>query len=377
MGFSISWLAFAPGAPDPLRGFRLADTGRPATPGITPVSGARLANGWYVVAFAGFGHEEVEPLNAESRSWGTRVVACTAGESVNTSSAALYEDGEQKWFAMHVLDEGRDHLALEGEPPPSAARHLATARKLAAKDGFDAVFSVPMILAHEACGFRHDTHHAFVFTELEAVPRLDVAAVSSVVLPLARRVLEARGFACESATATAASFAWERDGHRVQCSIGLEPIESGGCYVNVPATVSNLRARRAIAAAWGEDEAAKPLFKGRFSESTRLPYGVTTTADLADWVAGAEEELGAWAASLCDVKALDRRVNDGRERRNFLGGVYRAHYDWDTGHAPLALAHLSGNPAFERMVDETAAEWNEEQRAKLEHFVRELRALGP
>jgi hypothetical protein len=377
MGFSISWLAFAPGAPDPLRGFRLADTGRPATPGITPVSGSRLANGWYVVAFAGFGHAQVEPLNAESCSWGTRVVACTAGESVNTSSAALYEDGEQKWFAMHVLDEGRDHLALEGEPPAGAARHLATARRLAAKDGFDAVFSVPMILAHEACGFRHDTHHAAVFTELEAVPRVEMAVVAATLLPLARRVLEARGFECSTAGDRGATFVREEDGHRIECSIGLEPIESGGCYVNVPATVSNLRARRAIAAAWGEDEAAKPMFKGRFSEYTQLPYAVTTAAELADWTARAEPELGDWARALCDVKALDRWVNDGRERRNFLGGVYRAHYDWDTGHAPLALAHLARNPAFERMVAETAAEWGEEQRAKLEHFVRELRAIEP
>jgi hypothetical protein len=378
VGFSISWLAFAPGAPAPLRQLRLADTGRPASPGVAPQAGARLANGWYVVAWAGFGHAEVEPMNAESRSWETRVVACTAGESVNTSSAALYVDGEQQWAVTHILDQGRDHLDIDGTPPAGAAKQLAIARRLAAKDGFDAVFSVPMILAQDECGFRHDVHHGAVFTELEAVPLLTPQAVAQTLLPLMRRVLESRGFDCIAATPSGGAFLRDRDEHRVECSVGLEPGSAGGCCVNVPAIVRNLRAQRAVAAACGDVEAAKPMYRGRFAEATTLPYFVTTAPELAEWTSRAEAELGDWADRLADVKALDALVNDGRVRYNFLGAPYEAHYDLDTGYAPLAIAYLAGNPRFASMVEQTARQLREsapDEEAQVRRLVRELEAL--
>ncbi|MBC5786147.1 hypothetical protein H8N03_24625 [Ramlibacter sp. USB13] len=173
MGFSFSWVAVhGKSAEEVLHSVGLVDTGEVASPGATAYAGAVLPGGWYLIWLKEFNHEWTEQLLAESISSECLAVGCTASESVNASRSVFCRDIEMVWEVSHVLDEGEDDLAVEGDPPDSLPAILAGARQRAAQARCDAVFDVPITLAHEICGFRHDAHAGLRFTVLAPTDKL-------------------------------------------------------------------------------------------------------------------------------------------------------------------------------------------------------------
>lgn len=113
-----------------------------------------------------------------------------------------------------------------------------------------------------------------------------------------------------------------------------------------------------------------------------VPNSVYSQPDLDAWFDAIGTKLPAWIGRLRDVRELGRIANHGQPRYNILGDPQPTHYDWDTGHTPIAMAWLSGNPAFERMVQDNLASYArnggdgpDSATAELRRLVAELRKL--
>ena len=73
------------------------------------------------------------------------------------SRSAGWRDGEQIWSVIHDGQEGEGHLDVEGEPPVAFAAIRDRLTKEHAKDGsVDFFFDIPVDLAREMTGHRHD-----------------------------------------------------------------------------------------------------------------------------------------------------------------------------------------------------------------------------
>jgi hypothetical protein len=171
MSFSLAWFAVHGLDRDEfleLAGYE--DTGEPDEYFEAEHSGGELSGGWYVLVSA-----ELDQFNPEvlaDMSAGARLVAAVVHEGSMTSVATEWRDGRQVWAATHDGSEGGDTLEIEGEMPGSLERLLQEAKAAeAAEPGLDHVFDVPLKLAEEITGFRHDVMgfdpDAAPFTALE------------------------------------------------------------------------------------------------------------------------------------------------------------------------------------------------------------------
>ncbi len=107
----------------------LRDTGTSVQGGIGKIAGAVLPNRWYVVVMDEFWHPLIHPNRMSPLSEECLVVGCSENASVNTSLAFCYGESQIKWRVSHILDEGYDHLAIEGNPPQSTKTQLAQVKK--------------------------------------------------------------------------------------------------------------------------------------------------------------------------------------------------------------------------------------------------------
>jgi len=89
------------------------------------------------------------------------LVYCYVEEHVMYSSAASWKDGKQIWSVIHDAQNGIRHLDVSGDVPKVLA---VIAEKLNAeqdaysdkKPEVDYIFDIPVELAKELTGFRHD-----------------------------------------------------------------------------------------------------------------------------------------------------------------------------------------------------------------------------
>jgi len=86
-------------------------------------------------------------------------IVCSIEEHVMFSECARWLNGRKSWAVSHSGEEGDTHIKKIGRPPQSYEEHK---RALLAKQqeegggGTDYVFDLPVILAEEIVGFRHD-----------------------------------------------------------------------------------------------------------------------------------------------------------------------------------------------------------------------------
>jgi hypothetical protein len=119
VGISISWLAVQ-GAERGvvLEALALAETGeRDEFPTESPIQGASLADGWYVVIFDRYGHALLNDETLRRVSEVGEVVAGMAEEHVMCSYSGAWQHGQRVWCAMHDAQEGIRHLDVEGQMP--------------------------------------------------------------------------------------------------------------------------------------------------------------------------------------------------------------------------------------------------------------------
>jgi len=159
MGFSISWLAIrGKSKADVLRELRLCDTAEVDRVNESPVSGAELPTGWYVLFLNDVLHPYIELPALQRLSEGCEVVGAQVEEHVMVSASFSYRNGKRQWNITHEAEKGLENLETEGAPPQVFEDARARNLKLQVEkgEGVDYIFEVPLEVAEAVCGYRHD-----------------------------------------------------------------------------------------------------------------------------------------------------------------------------------------------------------------------------
>lgn len=153
MGFDIAWVAVRGRDPDVLyadSGF--APTGTFEADPDSPVVGARLPTGWYLLYFNDRHWPDDALLAKLSR--GGEVVYFDVVESTSYASASHWRDGRMQWCVIRDSSQGSTHLETEGKLPDSFAElreHLL--KEQTEKGDLDYLSEIPCELAEELTGF--------------------------------------------------------------------------------------------------------------------------------------------------------------------------------------------------------------------------------
>jgi hypothetical protein len=167
MGYSISWVATNGLAPDDvLAQLELSRTGQFAEYAESPLSGAVLPSGWFLLVARGCNHGILgaEVLAGLAQD-GCRVVACSIEEHVMYCSAEEWREGIRIWRTEHDAQKGMLHLHSEGRLPESFAEvQHRCAEEQRAEGGeaaeVDCYFEIPLQTARDIVGFKHDEETA-------------------------------------------------------------------------------------------------------------------------------------------------------------------------------------------------------------------------
>jgi hypothetical protein len=128
----------------------LVDTGEADEFYEAEVSGAELADGWYVV-LAG-DPELFEAEDLKDWSIGGRLVAVVSHPEAGFSLATEWRDGEPVWSISHEADEGEPVITIDGALPD-----VFEAVKREFLEGSDEqAFEAPQELASRLVGFHAD-----------------------------------------------------------------------------------------------------------------------------------------------------------------------------------------------------------------------------
>jgi hypothetical protein len=161
MGYSISWIAVR-GKPKAalLAELDLQETNEDDEANESPVSGAELPDGWYVLFLNDLVHPYVSVEVLRRLSVGCELVGAQVEEHVMVSASFYYRDGRREWNITHESEKGQDNLETDGVPPPLfAVRRAANVRLQQEKgeeEGVDYIFEVALEVAESICGYRHD-----------------------------------------------------------------------------------------------------------------------------------------------------------------------------------------------------------------------------
>ena len=122
-------------------------------------SAGELAGGWYVVVTAQA--DLLDPVRLAQWSAGCRLVAVVVHEDTATSFAMEWRDGRQVWSAFYDGSAEKKQLEVEGALPEifeELWRDAVAVQAEAASEGadFHAGYDIPLDLAEDITGFRHD-----------------------------------------------------------------------------------------------------------------------------------------------------------------------------------------------------------------------------
>jgi hypothetical protein len=157
MGFSLSWLAVrGKDRADVLKALEVSGTGSYSEVPDSPLQGALLSNGWYLVLANRYDFAEEEAPLADL-SKGSEIVTCSVEEHVTRSSATGWKRGTLLWSIFHDAEEGHESLHEEGNLPPiffDIRDNLLGAQRNDSE--VDYIFEVPIQVAEAITGFKHD-----------------------------------------------------------------------------------------------------------------------------------------------------------------------------------------------------------------------------
>ena len=162
MGYSLSWLAVRNiSSESMLDRLALYPTGARAAYATETVSGQALPDGWFLVVARGCDHRIISESALSSVSVDTEVVACSIEEHVMVSSSEGWGSGKRLWRVEHDGQESTRNLTTSGLlPDPFAKVHAQAIEDQDAEDAgareVDFFFEVPLVLAWEVVGFKHD-----------------------------------------------------------------------------------------------------------------------------------------------------------------------------------------------------------------------------
>ena len=162
MGYAQSWLAVKGKPPEAvLETLGLRGTGAREAIAGSPVVGAELPSGWYLVVADGSGHRLMRDPIVQRLSAGCEVITTDVEEHVMVSVATGWKDGQRVWSVTHDAQRDMEHLHAEGELPavfPSIRDRLRAEQQEAGgrRADVDHLFDVPVELAQTLTGYRHD-----------------------------------------------------------------------------------------------------------------------------------------------------------------------------------------------------------------------------
>ena len=162
MGYAQSWLAVKGKAPEAvLETLGLRRTGAREAIAGSPVVGAALPGGWYLVVAARSGHRLMRDPMVQRLSAGCDVITGDVEEHVMVSVATGWKDGQRVWSVTHDAQRDMEHLQAEGELPAAftSIRDRLRAEQQEAggsRADVDHIFDVPVELAQTLTGYRHD-----------------------------------------------------------------------------------------------------------------------------------------------------------------------------------------------------------------------------
>jgi hypothetical protein len=162
MGYSQSWLAVkGKSRAAVLEALGLQGTGTREEIAESPIVGAELSSGWYLVVTDRSGHPLTRNPVLQRLSAGCEVVVGDVEEHVMVSAAAGWKDGHDVWSVVHDGQRDMEHLESQGDLPAAFApiRDQCQTRQQAAggrKAEVDYIFDVPVELAQTLVGYRHD-----------------------------------------------------------------------------------------------------------------------------------------------------------------------------------------------------------------------------
>jgi hypothetical protein len=122
---------------------------------------ASTPSGWHLIIADRDGDWLVKPAILQVVSTAAEAIACEVEEHCMVASASGWKNGVEKWSVLHDCESQKNPL-IESGVLPSA--YLNIKKNLSAKqidadkqgDSVDYLFDVPIELAHELTGFRHD-----------------------------------------------------------------------------------------------------------------------------------------------------------------------------------------------------------------------------
>jgi len=161
MGYSQAWLAVkGKTRTTVLDALGLQPTGTREEIAESPVVGAELPSGWYLVVTGRSGYGLTRDSVLRKVSAGCEVVVGEVEEHVMVSIAAGWNDGHEVWSVVHDSQRGRQHLETKGTMPAAFAgihdEFLSKQQEEGPKAKVDYIFEIPVELARSLTGYRHD-----------------------------------------------------------------------------------------------------------------------------------------------------------------------------------------------------------------------------
>lgn len=158
MGFRVQLIAVTGKEPSAVqRDFGVAATGQREEIAESPVVGAPLPNGTYLLYINDPNKIIPDDKILARLSKGASLVACYANETVMNSYACGWANGVELWSVFHDAQQDIKHLETSGILPPELQpirdRLLAQQE---GDDGADFIFDIPIELFAALGGIRYD-----------------------------------------------------------------------------------------------------------------------------------------------------------------------------------------------------------------------------
>lgn len=158
MGFRVQLIAVTGKEPRAIqRDYGVVATGRREEIAESPVVGAALPNGAYLLYINDPDRIAPEDAVFARVSKGASLVACYANETVMNSYACGWANGAQQWSVFYDAQQDSKQLETSGTLPPAfrAIRDRLFAAQ-ASDDGADLIFDIPIELFAALGGIRYD-----------------------------------------------------------------------------------------------------------------------------------------------------------------------------------------------------------------------------
>jgi hypothetical protein len=352
---AFSWLSTTSLSPaEVLAALHLEDTGAAVRAGECEIAGAALPRGGYVIVANGFWHAAIHPPKLAALSREATVVGYTESESVNASTAFAWRNGEQIWQVTHVLDEGAEHLSIDGDAPAETAALLKQAIARHRAEGHDAVYGVPAAVAHSLTGFRYGDDRGLRFKRL--APRTATVNVSGTPITFEwpnergdltatlNRALEAMlvplGFEVRRDPRGDEFFRTRDDTTLTIFGIGYDDDPFYTCDIFI--SVRQNTVERLIASVIPHHSSSSTCNLRLAKIEGHDGFDIKSLRHIEAFVKFLGKKVPALVERCGDVRELDRIVNADRTR---IDGI-----DFLTAEGPIVLAWLAGNPNFDSMV---------------------------